>query len=106
MLTKTTFAVLGAALIASGSVYAQYSKGTYEARFEKADKNKDGQLSRSEFDAMVKGDSSASAGGSSTSGAAGSQPSSSAGASKAPSTGAAPAASTPKAPSSDTKSSK
>ena len=51
MLTKTTFAVLGAALIASGGVYAQYSKGTYEARFGKADKNKDGKLSRAEASA-------------------------------------------------------
>ena len=31
-----------------GLVHAQYSKGTYEMRFTKADKNKDGKLSRAE----------------------------------------------------------
>jgi hypothetical protein len=31
-----------------GLVHAQFTKGTYEARFGKADKNRDGKLSRAE----------------------------------------------------------
>jgi len=38
------------------------SAGATRLDFDKADKNKDGQLSRAEFDAMLKGDTTASAG--------------------------------------------
>lgn len=51
----------GSASAGSSSARAA-STGATRLDFDKADKNKDGQLSRAEFDAMLKGDASASAG--------------------------------------------
>jgi hypothetical protein len=47
---------------AGGASSTRSSAGATRLDFDKADKNKDGQLSRAEFDAMLKGDASASAG--------------------------------------------
>lgn len=48
---------------AGGSASTRASTGATRLDFDKADKNKDGQLSRAEFDAMLRGDdASASAG--------------------------------------------
>jgi hypothetical protein len=82
---KTSGATPSGSASSGGSTGAS-AGGAARLDFDKADKNKDGQLSRAEFDAMTKGDSSATAGASSskdltkpssTSGAKGSEPKSS-----------------------------